>query len=173
MHRRLSRRDRAVDSLRLPMPSGCPAGRGHIAGGGRPMNYRPMALLALIIGVFALTAAILASRGDTPTPAATTVTPGVVLTTSAADVCTPGWASKHRHGLTATQKATVLRAYGYLADQKVAEYDHLISLELGGGNTERNIWPQVDPAQDQRKDRLENTLHAQVCAGRMQLAAAQ
>ncbi len=150
------------------------------------MNYRPMALLALIIGVFALTAAILASRGDTPTPAATTVTtisvvdhpkptvtPGVVLTTSAADVCTPGWASKHRHGLTATQKATVLRAYGYLADQKVAEYDHLISLELGGGNTERNIWPQVDPAQDQRKDRLENTLHAQVCAGRMQLAAAQ
>ncbi len=147
---------------------------------------RPMALLALIISVFALGAAILASRGDTPTPAATTVTtisavdhpkptvtPGVVLTTSAADVCTAGWASKHRHGLTATQKATVLRAYGYPAGQKVAEYDHLISLELGGGNTERNIWPQVDPAQDQRKDRLENALHAQVCAGRMQLAAAQ
>jgi hypothetical protein len=101
------------------------------------------------------------------------VTPGGVLTTRTTDVCTPGWASKHRRGLSAKQKTTVLKAYGYPTSQKVAEWDHLVSLELGGGNGVRNIWPQVDHAQDQRKDRLENTLHQQVCAGQLTLTQAQ
>lgn len=102
-----------------------------------------------------------------------TVTPGVVLTTSQADVCTPGWASKHRHSLTAKQKVAVLRAYGYPKDQKVAEYDHLISLELGGGNGVQNAFPMVDRAQAARKDRLEDRLHDEVCSGRLTLSEAQ
>jgi hypothetical protein len=101
------------------------------------------------------------------------VTPGVVLTTSADDVCMPGWAAKHRHGLTTTQKAAVLKAYGYSATQKVAEYDHLVSLELGGGNGVKNIWPMVSDPDQARKDRLENRLHAQVCAGKLTLTKAQ
>jgi hypothetical protein len=92
-----------------------------------------------------------------------TITPGVVATTSRADVCTAGWASKHRRSLTAAQKAAVLKAYGYPASQKVAEWDHLLPLELGGGNGAKNIWPQLNDRDQQRKDGLENRLHAAVC----------
>lgn len=102
-----------------------------------------------------------------------TVTPGVVLTTSTADVCTLGWASKHRHGLTAKQKVAVLRAYGYPKDQRVAEWDHYVSLELGGGNGVQNIFPMIDRAQAMRKDRLEDRLHDEVCTGRQTLSVAQ
>jgi hypothetical protein len=101
------------------------------------------------------------------------VTPGVVATTSSADVCTAGWAGRHRHGLTTTQKATVLKAYGYPAGQKVAEFDHLISLELGGGNGVANIWPMVSSADAKRKDKLEERYHDAICAGSMTLAEAQ
>jgi hypothetical protein len=59
-------------------------------------------------------------------------------------------------------------AYGY-------EVDHLISLELGGSNSIKNLWPEhyYDPWGARTKDRLENTLHALVCAGRLTLASAQ
>ncbi len=151
--------------------------------------------VALIIGGLALAGALLGLRGDDPKPAAPTVTtvattttaptvgrprgdvtPGVVLTSSVADVCTAGWAGKHRHGLTAAQKATVLKAYGYPAGQKVAEWDHLVSLELGGGNGPENIWPQLSDPDQQRKGKLENALHAAVCPpgpGKLPLAVAQ
>ena len=140
-------------------------------------------VLALAIALLVVGCADRPAR-DMAVPATTTtiavaghprpdLTTGVVLTTSRGSVCTPGWASQHRKSLTAQQKATVLRAYGYPASQKVAEWDHLISLELGGGNGTRNIWPQVNYAEDQRKDRLENRLHDAVCAGRLDLAKAQ
>jgi len=148
--------------------------------------------LALIVGALALAGALLGLRGDDPKPAVPTVTtvvttttvqsvgqprgdvtPGVVLTSSAADVCTLGWAGKHRHGLTAAQKATILKAYGYPAGQRVAEYDHLISLELGGGNSTLNIFPMVDRAEAQRKDLLEGKLNRLVCSGKLGLPEAQ
>lgn len=101
------------------------------------------------------------------------VTPGVVLTTSRSAVCTPGWASQHRKSLTVQQKAAVLRAYGYPAGQKVTEYDHLISLELGGGNGTRNIFPMLSRDDAERKDRLEGKLHGLVCSGQLDLVVAQ
>jgi len=55
----------------------------------------------------------------------------------------------------------------------VAEWDHLIALELGGGNGMTNIWPQTSAADRARKDRLENSLHSQVCSGKLQLVKAQ
>ena len=102
-----------------------------------------------------------------------TITPGVILTTRTQDVCTPGWAGRHRHGLTVKQKTVVLHAYGYPASIKVAEYDHLISLELGGGNGPKNIFPMIDQADARRKDALEHRLHDDVCDGRMTLTEAQ
>lgn len=107
---------------------------------------------------------------DRPIPS---VTPGVVLTRRAADVCTPGWASRHRRSLTARQKTMVLEVYGLRADQKVAEYDHLISLELGGGNGVRNIWPELSTEDARHKDRLESRLARLVCAGNLSLTEAQ
>jgi hypothetical protein len=102
-----------------------------------------------------------------------TATPGATLQATAEQICTPGWSTQHRHGLTAAQKRRVLAAYGLQADQPVAEWDHLISLELGGANGTRNIWPELSADDAHRKDRLENALHRQVCAGQLDLAAAQ
>lgn len=142
---------------------------------------RRVLLLALLLTLAACTPA----RHTTPTatPPATTlavagrplpaVTPGVVLTTRIADVCTPGWASRHRRGLTDQQKTTVRKSYGLRAGQAVAEWDHLVSLELGGGNGVRNIWPQVSGDAKHRKDLLENKLHWQACNGGITLAQAQ
>ena len=51
------------------------------------------------------------------------------------------------------------------------EVDHLISLELGGSNSIRNLWPQsylTQPWNAHVKDRLENNLHAMVVSGQLQ-----
>jgi hypothetical protein len=55
------------------------------------------------------------------------------------------------------------------------EVDHLISLELGGSNAIRNLWPEPYAGVwgARTKDKLENRLHALVCAGSLTLQAAQ
>ena len=55
------------------------------------------------------------------------------------------------------------------------EIDHLISLELGGSNDITNLWPEIygDKWGAHVKDRLENELHRQVCAGSITLKDAQ
>jgi len=53
--------------------------------------------------------------------------------------------------------------------------DHLIPLELGGSNKQKNLFPEAArpfPGFHQ-KDVLENQLHASVCEGRMKLRTAQ
>ncbi|MEA2779109.1 MAG: hypothetical protein QOK29_653 [Rhodospirillaceae bacterium] len=77
-----------------------------------------------------------AAAGDLPDPV---LTPGTVLTTDAAAVCTPGYAKSVRH-VSGKVKAAVYREYG-IAHHASGEYevDHLISLELGGSNDIRNL----------------------------------
>ena len=55
------------------------------------------------------------------------------------------------------------------------EVDHLISLELGGSNDTRNLWPESYYGMwgARVKDALENRLHALVCDGKMSLRDAQ
>ena len=56
------------------------------------------------------------------------------------------------------------------------EVDHLISLELGGANDIKNLWPQSyvsTPYNARMKDALENKLHAMVCANQITLVEAQ
>jgi hypothetical protein len=49
---------------------------------------------------------------------------------------------------------------------------NLVSLELGGNNSKRNLWPEKQPgARDKHK--LENSLHADVCDGSVTLRRAQ
>ena len=50
--------------------------------------------------------------------------------------------------------------------------DHLIPLELGGSNAILNLWPETPPGFHE-KDKVENRLHKEVCAGRMTIEAAQ
>jgi len=103
-------------------------------------------------------------------------TPGATLPVTVADICTPGYSRKVR-SVPVQVKRDVYRRYG-VASHRAGEYeiDHLISLELGGSNSERNLWPQsywTSPWNAHVKDALENALHREVCAGRLALDTAQ
>lgn len=90
-------------------------------------------------------------------------------------ICVPGYTERIRppENVTEPEKRASLRSYGDRQPLHDFEYDHLVSLELGGArNDPRNLWPEPG-ASPNPKDSLENHLHAQVCDGRMTLAAAQ
>ena len=104
------------------------------------------------------------------------LTPGDVLAVTKSDVCVSGYSSKVRNVPIAT-KRQVYKLYR-LANQPTGafEVDHLISLELGGSNSIKNLWPQsykTQPYNAHVKDRLENALHADVCSGAITLQDAQ
>jgi hypothetical protein len=116
-----------------------------------------------------------ASTGALPNPA---LTPGEALPgVTATQVCRAGWASAHRD-VPEAERHAVFAAYGVPYAQRGGyELDHLISLELGGDNAEANLWPEPHDGSaipgSQTKDGIENRLHDLVCAGRVDLAAAQ
>jgi hypothetical protein len=97
-------------------------------------------------------------------------------------ICTPGYTKCIRNVSTAVKKQ-VYASYGlagnhtgYCDSQQGCEIDHLISLELGGSNDARNLWPepyQGEALNAHVKDRLENKMHADVCAGEVSLKDAQ
>jgi hypothetical protein len=103
-------------------------------------------------------------------------TPGAALEVTAADICVPGYSKKVRN-VTAAVKRQAYAKYGVRTHQPGEyEVDHLISLELGGSNSIRNLWPQsfrTHPWNAYVKDALENELHRRVCAGTIDLAKAQ
>lgn len=120
-------------------------------------------------------------RGSSPlnmpdsrcTPGA--LNPAVTQRTIGKTVCRSGYSSRIRPStsITGPEKLASMRAYGLYKSARSYEYDHLISLELGGAaNDRRNLWPEPG-ASPNLKDKVENNLHAQVCAGRMKLARAQ
>lgn len=103
-------------------------------------------------------------------------TPGAALEVAAADICAPGY-SKRVRNVPIEVKRQVYASYG-IRRHEPGEYeiDHLISLELGGSNSIRNLWPEsfrTSPWNAHVKDALENELHRRVCAGTIDLAKAQ
>lgn len=105
-----------------------------------------------------------------------TRTPGDVLTIDPQVICVPGY-TKTVRAVPQSVKNQVYRAYGITSHApREYEVDHLISLELGGSNSIRNLWPQsyvTQPLNAHVKDRLENTLHRLVCSGKLPLEHAQ
>jgi hypothetical protein len=104
------------------------------------------------------------------------LTPGDTLPVTRQDVCVPGYSKKIRD-VPDSVKNQAYAAYG-ITSHKPHEYevDHLISLELGGSNSIKNLWPQsyiTQPWNAHVKDTLENELHRQVCSGKMDMKAAQ
>jgi hypothetical protein len=108
-----------------------------------------------------------------PDPA---LTPGAALDVTAADICVSGY-SKRVRNVPVAVKRQAYASYGILSHQPGEyEVDHLISLELGGSNSLKNLWPQsfrTHPWNAYVKDALENELHRRVCAGTIDLAKAQ
>ena len=110
--------------------------------------------------------------GDLPNPS---LTPGDALAVTKDDVCTPGYSKKVRN-VTAEEKRQVYAEYG-IVSHAPGEYevDHLISLEIGGSNSIKNLWPQsyrTHPWNAHVKDKLEDRLHAMVCDGQISLQEA-
>ena len=111
------------------------------------------------------------------------MTPGVARPgVTAADLCPVAHTPSLRN-VSQAEKMQVYREYGmaaphtgYCAVDQGCEVDHLISLEIGGANDVANLWPQRYSGtvwNAHVKDKLENKLHALVCAGAVTLADAQ
>ena len=115
------------------------------------------------------------------TPGATN--PKVTADTQAQTICRSGYTSTIRPpaNITGREKDANAKSYGYTGSLHDAEYDHLISLELGGDpNDARNLWveppspghkPGAGP--NNPKDGVENQLHSLVCSGKVALTDAQ
>jgi hypothetical protein len=95
---------------------------------------------------------------------------------TAQQICVSGYAGRARN-VVRDQYVQVYASYGlpYPEPSGSYELDHLVPLELGGDNSNRNLWPEAaSPVPGfHQKDQLENYLHDAVCAGRMALADAQ
>ncbi len=90
-------------------------------------------------------------------------------------ICRAGFSESVRpsESITEREKRASMAAYGDHRPLHAYEYDHLVSLELGGApNDARNLWPEPG-ASPNPKDSLEDRLHARVCDHLMTLAAAQ
>ena len=101
--------------------------------------------------------------------------PAVTQATVGNTVCRRGYTSTIRPSTSVTgpEKRASIHAYGFHQGTSHYEYDHLISLELGGApNDSRNLWPE-NGASPNLKDKVENYLHARICDGRVSLARAQ
>lgn len=113
----------------------------------------------------------------TPDPRCTpgALNPSVRQATIGRTICRAGFSARIRPSTSVTEpeKLASIRAYGLHQSARHYEYDHLISLELGGAaNDRRNLWPESG-ASPNLKDKVENYLHARVCDRRMSLARAQ
>jgi hypothetical protein len=103
------------------------------------------------------------------------IDPAVTQANLRRTICRAGYSASVRppESVTAHEKRASLAAYGDRGALHDYEYDHLVSLELGGArNDPRNLWPEPG-ASPNRKDVLENRLHRRVCDHQMTLAAAQ
>jgi len=110
--------------------------------------------------------------GNLPDP---NCSPGAILTTDVATICTPGYSASVRD-VSKSTKNKVYAMYG-IKSHTTGEYeiDHIISLSLGGSNEISNLYPM--PAAPypgyKEKDKAENKLHELVCNNRIPLASAQ
>jgi hypothetical protein len=92
-------------------------------------------------------------------------------------ICSPGFRTSTIRNVPESEKFAVEREYGMKPGHygRNLEIDHIISLELGGSNDIANLFPEKLNAHPgyRVKDRLENRVHALVCAGSLSLRAAQ
>ena len=92
-------------------------------------------------------------------------------------ICSPSFRTGTIRNVPDSVKFAVEAEYGLKPGHygKALEIDHIVSLELGGSNDIANLFPEKLNAQPgyRVKDRLENRLHALVCAGRYNLRSTQ
>lgn len=128
--------------------------------------------------IIAVTTHIVGSGPDyskwEPNPA---LSPGVVDARLTQDVlAAPGFTTKNYRNVPEEEKKAVFTEYGITNPTPGAyEIDHIISLEVGGSNDIKNLWPQ--PYQGEwnahDKDKLEDELGREVKSRKIELSVAQ
>jgi hypothetical protein len=106
------------------------------------------------------------------------LTPGYMRDVSVRELCTTS--TSLVRNVPDSLKKEIFSNYGMNGNDRSVckegyEIDHLVSLELGGANDARNLWPQSYCGENSahKKDKLENELHRQVCLGKIGLEEAQ
>lgn len=103
-------------------------------------------------------------------------TPGVAAIKDKSKLCPHANTAARRH-VTDSTKVRVCQEYGVFridCNGKKYEIDHVISLELGGSNDIKNLFPEpYESPGAHEKDEVENLLHNWVCTGRVTLGWAQ
>ena len=133
-----------------------------------------VALLAL--GSLAVPGVAQQPSGTPPILPDPKLTPGDTFPVSLADIQVKGYSATVRD-VPIKEKRAVYAAYGITHWQKGEyEVDHLISLSLGGSNSQKNLWPQsylTEPWNAHTKDQLEYKLLQLVRSGKVDLPTAQ
>ena len=133
---------------------------------------RPL-LLALTLMTSGVSLAYNANAPILPDPK---LSPGDVLTSDPKIICVSGYTKTVRN-VPQSLKEQVYRSYD-ITSHEPAEYeiDHIVSLELGGSNSIRNLYPEsfkTQPLNAHVKDSLENKLHDLACKGTITFPEAQ
>lgn len=99
--------------------------------------------------------------------------PRVTQANIGSTICVKGYTATVRPPVSVTgpEKIVSQQQYGYASSVK-GEYDHLIPLELGGSSSTQNLWFEAGTIPN-AKDKVENKLRAEVCAGTITLQTAQ
>ena len=123
--------------------------------------------------IFTFLASIFIAAPIKPNPK---LTPGVADPAATVEkICTSGYTATVRN-VPESVKKQVFAEYGIDPTSDKFEVDHLISLELGGSNDIKNLWPQsytTQPLNAHRKDVLENKLHDMICSKQITIQEAQ
>ncbi len=139
-------------------------------------RLRLISLLFVLIWSVSVGASIALAEQTSPYLPDPQLTPGAAFTDATRqEICVLGYAKRIR-AVPAKVKQQVYREYGIRKHQPGEyEVDHLIPLELGGSNHIANLWPELyqGPHNAHNKDKLEDFLHQQVCAGNVSLEQAQ
>lgn len=136
-----------------------------------------------------------AAKGEVlPDPTCTpgSLNPKVTQATLSTTICRAGYTTSIRPSqkITAAEKYDNAVSYGWGAEDVTynaagtvfnwsgTEYDHLVSLELGGDpNDPSNLWPELNvqggTTVNNPKDAVEGVLNHAICNGTVTLAAAQ
>jgi hypothetical protein len=143
----------------------------------RNMMWLMCMLIALVIVL--IVAAVRARAESAAAMPDRKLTPGATSDLTATQLCDPKFHTGAVRAVKHSVHVAVFKEYGIdcakVACGKSYEVDHLISLELGGSNDIKNLWPEpYEPAPGaHQKDVVENWLHRQVCAGAISLEDAQ
>jgi hypothetical protein len=140
-------------------------------------------IILLVVGFFSGKVFQLSSRQEihssteTPIMPDPHLTPGEAALLSKTDVCQGNMQKEQRRRIPETLRQAVLAEYGVRGEpQNAYEVDFLITPELGGSTSLRNLWPQPYFGRVWNahvKDALEERLHTLVCSGDLDLSTAQ